>query len=152
MKNAALFLSIACGLCACDSSSVPAEVAQASAAGKLVCTSLEKVAGWRGVQTNDFLTLSADIVSGSELRGARVLGAYGSDRADVSADADYRPRNPAYADMNRFGSLEDAWNWFFPLLPKDLAQKEPGSRFTGYLQIVGEQEYKGTVEMACEVR
>jgi hypothetical protein len=154
MKNLVLGL-VAVSVAACntkvDSSSLVKDDATAEALPVVACSSEEKIDGWIGHNTFENLRFTAYVVSSTELRTAIVKGAYESDSANIAAESNYVPRNPAYASMNRFSALEDAWNWFKPLLPKNLGDLARGSEFTGYIQIMGEEGYKGTHKLQCRI-
>lgn len=125
-------------------------VAQAFAGSVLICQSTTKVRGWNASETFDFLRLTAYVASNTEIQRAELKGAYVSDTRDLKADSNYRPRSAAYANFNRFSVLEDAWHWFSPLLPKDLNSQS--GRFTGFVQIMGEEGFKETVRLNCHLR
>jgi hypothetical protein len=124
--------------------------AQAFSAPALVCKSTGRVDGWTGSPTQTHLRFTAYAAANDRLLKAKVSGAYESDTADVTADKKYVPKAAAYQGYNRFSALEDAWNWFAPLFPKRLLS-QTGS-FSGYLQIRGEEGFKGTVKLDCFLR
>ncbi len=116
----------------------------------LICRSYQKIEGWRAYNTNDYLRFTAYVVSDTELKKAEVDGAYGSDVRDIKADPKYKPTSKRYANYNRFSDLEDAWNWFLPLLPKDLTSQK--GDFRGYIQIFGEEGFSETVSLKCSLK
>lgn len=116
-------------------------------AATVICKSEEKVDGWTGTETHDFLRFTAYVTSNTELSKAQVKGAYVSDQRDLVIEEDYQPKSGRYKSYHRFGPLEDAWNWFRPLLPKDVMERK--APFTGFVQIMGEESYKGTVRLSC---
>lgn len=118
-----------------------------AASPAVICRSPEKVDGWDGGSTNEPVLFTAYVESDTQLRAAEVKGAYVSDTRDLAADTTYRPRARAYQGLNRFGPLEDAWHWFSPLLPKDLLAQR--GTFRAYLQVMGEEGYKGTLALNC---
>lgn len=122
----------------------------AFAAQTLICQSYERVDGWKAVDVHDYLRFTAYLMPDGSLGKARVDGAYASDMRDLSVDPKYVPKSPAYKNYNRYPLLEDAWHWFTPLLPKDILTRK--GKFTGYMQIMGEDEFKGTVRLRCFVR
>lgn len=115
----------------------------------LSCTSVDKIYGWTGTTTYEFLSLTGKVVSATELRGAQVSGAFRSDRRDVRIQP-YRPIADIYKELNRYQTLEDAWNWFSPLLPKNLPAIAAGTEFKGYLRVYNENGYVGTHELTCK--
>lgn len=121
----------------------------AQAAPVLSCKSYDVIEGWDGGPTRDAVLYTAYIESDTQLRDAVVKGAYLSDVRNVEADPNYRPKAKSYQDYNRFQSLEDAWNWFLILLPKDLTKKR--GAFTGYLQVFTEEGFGQTISMRCFV-
>lgn len=119
----------------------------------VVCRSSQPVNGWTGVDTEEVVLFTAYVDSDTSLSKAQVKGAFVSDVRDLEADSKYRPRNPRYRDFSRFDVLEDAWCWFWPLLPKDLASQPKGSRFDGYLQMVCEEgRNRQTIDLSCSIR
>lgn len=116
----------------------------------LICKTDDKVEGWDGGSTNDFVFLTAYVDSDVQISKAQIKGAFLTDIRDLQADKKYKPVAASYRDMNRFGVLEDAWHFFRPLLPKNLTTLR-GS-FTGYIQITGEDGYKETLKLGCFVR
>jgi len=121
------------------------------ASSSLECRTLQKVSGWKGTDTFDYVYFTATIASNSLLNNAEVSGAYDSDKRDISSDSKYQPKSPLYTYYHKFGALEDAWNWFSPLLPKNVLNLK-SKRFPGYLQIMGEQGYKGTLKLDCVIK
>lgn len=121
------------------------------AAQTLICTSFEKIYGWTGVNTYEKLIFTAYVKSDTELTAAELRGAYISDSRDIKADSNYKPHNPKYKDHNRFDLLEDAWNWFYPLIPKNFTSVGT-TKFKGYIQISDEEGWKETVGMSCFVK
>ncbi len=124
--------------------------APAFARTALICRSLGDVNGWKTYTTDEPLRFTAYVESDTALSKAEVSGAYDSDVRELEADPKYKPASKRYANYNRFGVLEDAWNWFVPLLPKGFS-KEKGS-FRGYVQIIGEEGFQETVSMNCFLR
>ncbi len=116
----------------------------------LICKTPAKVDGWKGTSTHDYVHLTAYVSDDEHLVRAVVSGAYASGTEDVAASPGYKPASPLYRTYNRFASLEDAWNYFRPLLPKKLVSLR--APFTGYLQVVGEESYKGTLKLNCFLR
>lgn len=116
----------------------------------LLCQTPTQITGWNGGETNDYVRLTAYVVSNTELQKVEVKGAYLADTRDLSADPHYTPRSRSYVFYNRFGRLEDAWHWFSPILPKQLMDQS--SQFTGYLQIIDEEGYKGTLTLNCRIK
>lgn len=123
--------------------------ALAHAAPVLTCKSYEKVEGWTASPTNDYVHFTAYVESDTRLTKAVVKGAYLSDIYDIEADPGYKPVAKSYQNHNRFQALEDAWHWFRAVLPQDLSRRT--GAFTGYLQISGEDGYRGTVRLRCFV-
>lgn len=121
--------------------------ASASAEIVLVCNSPGDVRGWKAVETNEPLRLTAYVNSDGSLAEAQVGGAYESDVRSLQINEKYVPQATAYRNMNRYDVLEDAWHWFIPLLPKNLLSQK--SKFTGYLQIMGEEGFNGTENLSC---
>ena len=117
------------------------------AAPVLICKTRDKVEGWTGSPTLDFVYFTAFVESELQLSRAEIRGAYGSDIRNINIDPAYKPRSPFYREFYRFGALEDAWNWFYPLLPKDFS-KQSGS-FPAYIQILGEAGFKETLKLTC---
>ncbi len=98
----------------------------------LICKSPEKIKGWDGWHTDDYLKYTAYIESETELHKAVINGAYGTDMRSLIADVDADNK----FSRRRFSVLEDAWCWFKLLVPK------------GYSELVG--NFKGTVQYTCE--
>jgi hypothetical protein len=118
-------------------------------ASTLNCSTEQKIEGWDGSTTHDYLKLTAEVTPSGDLQGAVIGGAYLTDQRDLTADANYKPTSPTYKMFNRFSVLEDAWNWFSILLPKDLSQRGLGQKFSAYVQIVDEEGFKGTEKLTC---
>ena len=98
----------------------------------LTCESKEDVSGWIGHETYEKLVLKAFVENSSSLKAAELIGAYGTDTADLAAQVD---KDGKYS-RTRFAGLEDAWCWFGALLPKDFD--------------VQEGAFKGTIQYICE--
>jgi len=124
--------------------------AYASAESVLICKTLEKVDGWKAAPTHDYVHFTANVRSNEVLDKAKVRGAYASDSRDILSDKKYAPKSPAYKTYNRFQPLEDAWHWFHPLIPKELLSQV--GFFTGYLQVMGEEGFRGTLKLLCYLR
>lgn len=120
-----------------------------AAVKSLTCKTPTMVEGWKGRETKDYVSFTATAASNTRLTNATISGAYESDQRDITADKKYKPQAPAYQNYNRFSSLEDAWNWFKPLLPKDYVSRKEG--FTGYIHMWGEQGFKGTLKLDCQL-
>jgi hypothetical protein len=113
----------------------------------LICQSNEKIEGWDGGPTNDYVYYRAYIESSTSLLKAQVTGAYLSDDRDLTADAD--PTNKY--DRTRFGSLEDAWHWFKLLLPKDFAALD--GKFKGSIQTWAEEvNQPNYIDLTCFIK
>lgn len=118
---------------------------------KLVCRSTQQIDGWVGYEKTDYVYLSADYAAGV-LSGATIYGAYNGDSfGELKLDDSYKPKAAAYQNFQRYGTLEDAWSWYMPLLPKGFeARKTP---FRAYIQVFGEEdEYKMTLTMTCTLK
>jgi len=51
----------------------------------------------------------------------------------------------------KYGSLEDAWNWFMPILPENILEQK-GS-FVGIMEVRGEEGYGDAfVDMTCFIK
>ncbi len=118
-------------------------------ASALNCSTEQKIEGWDGSTTHDYLKLTAEVTTNGDLQGAAIRGAYLTDQRDLTADVNYKPTSPTYKMFNRYSVLEDAWNWFMILLPKDLSERGLAQEFTAYVQIVGEEGFKGTEKLTC---
>jgi hypothetical protein len=122
-------------------------------ASQINCVSYKSVTGWVGTPTNDNIRLSGMLKSDSEITGARVSGAYESDKADLKADPKFIPKYPQYENMNRFSALEDAWCWFRPLLPKNISKLSTYKSFQAFLQVVCEEGRNAhTYLLSCSLR
>ncbi len=116
----------------------------------LNCQTENKIDGWNGSSTHEYLVFTAEVESNTTLKNAEILGAYKSDIRTIEADPNYKPRSDIYKTYNKFEPLEDAWNWFVPLLPKDLLDHE--DTFAGYIQLHKEDVgYSETIKMECEI-
>jgi hypothetical protein len=115
----------------------------------LKCVSYDVIDGWTGEETHTRLILTAKVASSDKLLDATLSGAYESDRRDLSADENYKPRSSRYVGMNRFQVLEDAWCNFTLLLPKDMAKAK---KFTSYVQMTCESGGQPTIGMFCSVK
>lgn len=119
---------------------------------QLLCRSTQRVTGWNAHRTSGYLILRADIESNERLIRAELSGPYEAGPDTVTADPNYRPRNERYRGYNRFSAIEDAWHWFYPLLPRDLL-RQPTS-FDAFVRIMGEEGASvetPQVLMRCEV-
>jgi hypothetical protein len=119
---------------------------------ELSCRSLEKVDVWDETASKDFVYFSALVKSDLELVSAVVTGAYHSDSRDIFSDPKYGPRSWAYRSYNRFSGLDDGWNWFSPLFPKNLSGHKAGKSFNGYLQIMDEQGSHEMLKLDCRLK
>jgi len=99
----------------------------------VTCKSYEKVQGWIGTNTHESLNFTAEVESATSLKSAEVSGAYRSDIRDLTS----APKNTKFSS---FKYLEDAWCWFAPALPKDIEQIKVGQKFTGYMNILCEND------------
>jgi hypothetical protein len=124
--------------------------APALATEKIGCRTSGQVDGWTGSETHDYVYFNAETLNGTELLNARVTGAYESDSRALKVDQKYKSRSARYANYNRYNVLEDAWNWFAPLLPKDFLSET--GEFTAYLQVMGEEGYRGTLKLRCQLQ
>lgn len=117
----------------------------------LICTSFEDIDGWKAVETHGKVRFTAYVDSSTDLSKAEINGAFASDRAEVlSADKDYRPRSERYKNYNRFRTMEDAWCWFDPLMPKNLGEMDSGAKFVGYIQMICEEgRNQQSIAMSC---
>lgn len=122
----------------------------AQATTVVFCQSEEKVEGWVGHRTSDYIYFNAVLVSDKILSQARIDGAFQSESRDVEAHPDYKPVSPRYRNYNKFSPLEDAWHWFAPLFPKDLPTRS--KTFDGYIQIHSEAGYLKTVTLHCDLQ
>lgn len=116
----------------------------------LVCSTNTEIDGWKGSETFEKLQFTAFVKSDTELQAALVTGAYISDTRDIKIVDNFKPATRKYQNYNKFNPTEDAWNWFYPLLPKDLADRV--SPFRGYIRVMGEQGYKETYKLTCSIR
>jgi hypothetical protein len=126
---------------------VPAGMSYAST--DLECVSFDVIEGWDGRPTRAKVVLTARVASSDQLNDAKLSGAYRSDKQDLTADRNYKPRNPKYQSMNRFRALEDAWCNFAPILPRSLATLPLNKKFTGYIQTVCEGGRTPTFGVLC---
>lgn len=118
----------------------------------LKCVSYDVIDGWTGQETHERLILTAKIASKNQLLDAALSGAYESDRRDLSADENYKPRSSRYVGMNRFQLLEDAWCNFTLLLPKNTLNIPKTEKFTSYVQMTCESGVQPTIGMFCSVK
>jgi hypothetical protein len=117
------------------------------------CTSVRQVAGWTGSSTFDKVRFSAVVKDNRTLQNAKIAGAFESAPGNLAADQSFVPRLPMYQGFNRFNSLEDAWCWFTPLLPNNVGEILPNTRFTGFVQMVCEEgRNRQTVRLVCSKR
>ncbi|MCB0369819.1 MAG: hypothetical protein KDD45_10375 [Bdellovibrionales bacterium] len=122
-----------------------------SKASSLYCVSYDIVNGWDSSATHEKVILTAKVLANSELNNVTINGAYKSDTRDLSIDPTYKPKNPKYYSMNRYHVLEDAWHWFSPLLPKNLSLTPLNKKFTGYIQVYGEQGWVNNIAVSCQL-
>jgi hypothetical protein len=100
----------------------------------LSCKSLTVVEGWSGVSTRDYVYYTATILNSRTLSQVLISGAYSATTGvnEVRAKADPTDKYPRY----QFSAVEDAWHWFFLLVPKNyLNVKSP---FKAALQVFTE--------------
>ncbi|QDK45251.1 hypothetical protein DOM22_08830 [Bdellovibrio sp. ZAP7] len=125
--------------------------ASISEAKFLTCQSFEAIEGWTGSATHDFAHLTAAVSANNELASAKLSGAVLAS-ADVSTpDTGFTSKNPRYQDYTRFSALEDAWCWYSPFLPKQLAALPEGSVFTGFVNRTCENGSATNIAMKCAV-
>lgn len=124
-----------------------------SNADVLICQSFEKVDGWIAVDTHDYVRFSAYVESETVLRNPEISGAYsasldqGDDGTITLANADKNSQYPRY----RFEAIEDAWHWFFLMLPKNYLQTK--GKFKASLQMYREEVYSPEyIDMSCFVK
>ena len=101
----------------------------------VICKSNEKVDGWVGHASNDYVRFTAYIVDNKTLFRPQIQGAFGADYSateNLSADRE----DPKYPDTIRFFGLEDAWCWFGLIAPKDFNSKE--------------DDFKASIQYTCE--
>jgi hypothetical protein len=114
----------------------------------LSCQSQEVVEGWSGSPTKSFVNFKALVLDTTVLSHVEISGAYNATSAGetVRAKADPTLQYSRY----QFGAVEDAWHWFFLLLPKDFMQTN-GS-FQGALQVYKEDSpYPTFIDMQCRL-
>jgi len=117
---------------------------------QLVCESAYKIEGWVGHSTSSTLRFNAVVASSTKLKDAEVSGAYQSDSRTLKTDSTYKPVAAKYKNHVRFGTLEDAWCWFNPILPRDFAKQD--DTFTGYLRMSCEDgRNAATHKLACNL-
>lgn len=119
-------------------------------ANSLVCQSAQKIDGWDGGNTYDYFRFTAKVASGSKLLQAEVAGPYFAGPETLDADRNYNPSSERYRGHTRFSALEDAWNWFIPVMPNNFAGRR--TPFVGFVQIIGENGFKGTVTVNCRIK
>lgn len=124
-----------------------------SNADVLICQSFEKVDGWIAVDTNDYVRFTAYVESETVLRNPEISGAY-SASLDQGNDGTITLNNPeknSEYPRYRFEAIEDAWHWFFLMLPKNYLQSK-GS-FKASLQMYREDVYTPEyIDMNCFVK
>jgi hypothetical protein len=124
-----------------------------SNADVLICQSLEKVDGWNASSTYDYVRFSAYIESETVLRSPEISGAYSAslDQGNNGSITLNNPDKDSQFPRYRFEALEDAWHWFFLMLPKNYLQ-EKGS-FKASFQMYREEVYTPEyIDMSCFVK
>jgi hypothetical protein len=126
-------------------------LAQASALAEqttLSCKSVSVVEGWSGSATRGYVNYQADVLNKTVLSHVEITGAYNATSADdlVVAQDDSSNKYPRY----QFAAVEDAWHWFFLLVPKGYTQTNGSFRAT--LKIVKEETPSAVyVDMQCMI-
>ncbi|WP_413587354.1 hypothetical protein [Bdellovibrio sp. HCB274] len=117
------------------------------------CQSLEKVEGWKGFRTFDFANFSAEIISNQELQQAEINGAFAAtvEKSTVIVKED-AAKSPYYTAYANFTSLEDAWCWYSPFLPKFMNDLESGREFKGYINRVCEGGNRQNIALKCVIQ
>lgn len=124
----------------------------AFASNQLNCASFQNYESGSGSGAVDGkVFLKATVVSNTELQGAQVSGAFLSDTRDLKAKTNYQPKNPRYKRMNKFFDLEDLFCWYWPLLPKNLAELPLNQKFAGYIHRTCEEwlDHVETIRLSC---
>ncbi|UYL08376.1 hypothetical protein B9G69_015140 [Bdellovibrio sp. SKB1291214] len=120
-------------------------------AKSLSCRSVDIIEGWTGFTTRDHVTFTAVIQSDELLAGARMRGALIASAGALVADQSYASKNPRYVHYTRFSGLEDAWCWYTPFLPKDMANTT-NSEFTGFMGRTCENGSTANIALKCVIK
>lgn len=126
-------------------------LASVSEAKTLTCQSYEMVEGWNAGRTHGYVFLTGQIQSNEVLANAQITGPFVTSSSDSLADANYKSKDPRYAQYTRFSNLEDAWCWYSPFLPKEMANIKQ-SEFTGFISRVCESGSKENFAVKCVIK
>ncbi|WP_413561210.1 hypothetical protein [Bdellovibrio sp. HCB209] len=126
--------------------------ASLASAKTVSCQSLEIVEGWNAGTTRDYVYFTADIKSNAELSNAVITGAFVAHTDSSVADITKAPKSPYYAAYSNFSSLEDAWCWYNPFLPKFMADLDAGKEFKGFIGRVCESGNRENIAVQCVIK
>ncbi|QLY26950.1 hypothetical protein [Bdellovibrio sp. KM01] len=125
--------------------------ASISEAKSLTCQSFQAIDGWKGTATHDFALLTATVSANNELASAKLSGAVLTSAGTSTPDTGFTSKSPRYQDYTRFSALEDAWCWYSPFLPKQLATLPEGTVFTGFVNRTCENGSSTNIAMKCVI-